>query len=249
MPDLCCDHCDYKTNKTFNLNRHMIRNHSVNNVNISANNVSNIAKIANNINKCDKCDKNFTRNSYLKVHSETCQGKINPLQCIFCNKLFAFRSSKAVHQKNCKAKYIPMNNTNTTNVNNITNNNNCNNNITNNITVNNYNFRKAPFIGITHEIGMEHINLGSDGVRKAIDRIYFDDNFPSLIELHVDRTKIVRIKQDGKWIFDSLDNAVNHMKNNSIDQVCNNIDKTEINKCIRKLKNIQQKKILKKETP
>lgn len=219
-----CTICDYKTNKKYNLTRHMVTKHAAEKV------VENAEKVVENAeNKCDKCSKIFSRKSHLKVHLETCKGVKDPLKCEFCNKIFSNKSNRYNHQKICKEKNKQL-----SIVNNITNNNVTNNIINNNITnINlNLNFNNAPYIGLTEEIAMKHINQGAYGVIECINNIYFKDDLQRLIELYVDRTKTVKILENGKWKFESLDKALRDMQKNSINQVCDKANMDEINKCL-----------------
>ena len=175
------------------------------------NNEKEIMKNNDSNNKtCDKCSKTFSRSSYLKIHIEKCNGtKRHPLKCMYCDKLFSYRSGKYEHQKICKNKYIA-----------------------NDITVDNYNFSKAQYIGITLEIAIEHISNGLNGFIDVINIIYFNDKLPSLIKLEVTKTKIVKIKEFNNWIYDSLDNASDKIINNILNQFSNIIDNNQINNFI-----------------
>lgn len=153
---------------------------------------------------CDKCNISFCRLSYLKIHRENCKGKIDPLKCEYCGKIYKCRQNKSEHQKICKAKYI-----------------------TNNFAIDNYNFSKAPYINLTPELATEHINDGLDGFKKVIDIIYFNEDLPSLIEIYVDRSEIVKIKEYGKWLYETLSKSRDKIIDNIITQFSTlvNIDK------------------------
>lgn len=160
-----CSDCDYKSNKIFNLKRHMVKIHVDKNKIVNVNNKisEEIINVNNEIlerenskkeilnNQCDKCNKTFCRKSYLKLHLEKCKGPKNVLQCDFCKRDFNNSTNKYKHQKICKAKAIVLaekkepehiqqpqqiiNNPQTAQ----TINNTTNNNITNNNTTNNIN--------------------------------------------------------------------------------------------------------------
>ena len=121
-----CSLCEYKSNKKYNLNRHILGKHrenKQNNTNIDFNNTNINSKNTNidfnntnidskntNIDSnntnidtvCDKCGKILSSKYYLKEHINKCKGVINSLECYLCHKVFAFSSSKAVHMKKCK---------------------------------------------------------------------------------------------------------------------------------------------------
>lgn len=145
-----CSFCKYKSNKKFNLNRHMVAKHNnENNSNITTinNNTtidnSNINNNNNNTtinNKCNKCNKILSSKQYLNKHILICKGVSNPLECHLCHKIFANSGSKSTHLKMCKVKLSLINNNQKPEIpinsiiNNVTNNtNNITNNIINNI--------------------------------------------------------------------------------------------------------------------
>ena len=135
-----CEFCDYKTNRPFNLKRHMVRKHITENSVVGTEN--SVDKTENSVDKtensvvgtensvvgtensvvirCTKCHKEFARKYNLKVHMETCTGLKNPFNCNYCNKSFITRSNKYHHQKICKEKNkeISIVNNNTTIINN-----------------------------------------------------------------------------------------------------------------------------------
>lgn len=200
---------------------------------------------------CDKCNKEFSSKSYLAKHKDKCKGPINALKCNYCSKEFKHPQNKYAHQKICKEKLNVTNNLHLENSNNNTIN--ANTNIDNSVNttnndnsvniVNNYNFSEATYIGLSSEQATKHMLQGISGICNAIDFIYFNEKLPSLIELHVDRTKIVKIRENGLWNFESLDNAVNHMKNKSIKEVCSKADMTEINETIETFQNNNDDKV------
>ena len=126
-----CTECLYTTDRQYNLNRHINKNHSNENIE----------------NKCDKCCKLYKTRSGLSKHIKTCKGITNPLECDICHNIYSSRSGLSHHKKICKEKVnqivqIPQENTvSITNNNNIetqiqTNNNINTQNNTNNITIN-----------------------------------------------------------------------------------------------------------------
>jgi len=148
-----CSLCEYKSNKKFNLNRHMVAKHNKENIITYCSNpiidcsnpiidCSNpIIDCSNPIidcskhiidNKCIKCNKILSSKRNLEKHLLICKGVSNPLECHLCHKILANSSSKSRHLKICKVKLsliddekpsIPINSI-------------INNNITNNITNN-----------------------------------------------------------------------------------------------------------------
>ena len=156
---MSCTLCDYKSNKTSNIKRHMIRKHDFQkgmdaapndilvapNVILAAPNDILAAPnvILDNIdgnddktcNKCSKCSKVFSRKSAIIKHKEKCKGPINILQCEYCFKEFINRSNKCKHRKICKLN--PISDTYDQHVQSITNN--IDNSVTNNTNTNNTN--------------------------------------------------------------------------------------------------------------
>ena len=120
-----CNHCEYKSNKKYNLYRHMVAKHikcnvdicnstntNVNindtNVNINDTNVNINDTNVNTDNKCTKCNKILSSKSYLNKHLLKCNGISNPLQCHICNRIFLHRASKSYHIKKCKEKQFAV---------------------------------------------------------------------------------------------------------------------------------------------
>ena len=120
-----CTLCDYKTNRVFNLDRHMITKHTAPKCNPDAPKCNPNAPICNPIapkcnpnapicnltsttltlrNQCDICEKIFSRYNILIKHKEKCKGKINSLKCQYCNTVFTLSQAKYRHQKICKER-------------------------------------------------------------------------------------------------------------------------------------------------
>ena len=178
-----CSLCKYKSNKKYNLTRHMVSKHKnedyknviVFNKNVMVDHKNVIVfnknvmvdhKNVTNDNKCLKCNKILSSKQYLEKHLLICKGITNPLECHLCHKILANRSSKSAHLKICKEVLIkePLteltNNNNTiininNNINNINNINNgiINNNNTTNIII----FDPLKPYGTT--LKTDHINL------------------------------------------------------------------------------------------
>ena len=89
---LKCSLCEYKSNKKYNLNRHMVSKHNndkyknatidYKNVTINNKNVTNDCKNATNYNKCLKCSKILSSNQYLNKHLLICKGISNVIYVI-----------------------------------------------------------------------------------------------------------------------------------------------------------------------
>ena len=96
------------------------------------------------------------------------------------------------------------------------------------IQLNNVSF-KNNVIAICKELFLdvnEIINCKNQYSDKVLQNTYINkDQLYDNIE-----KEIVKIKENGKWLYDSFENAINSMKNNSIDQVDKNFDFNEIKK-------------------
>ena len=124
-----CVCCDYKSNKQFNVTRHMKVKHAAGNdtdtapndtsnasndtsnaPNDTSNapndtaNAPNVVATSGNDKQCAKCNKVFVRRSTMLGHYENCKGKRNILQCEYCSLVFLYRSNKYNHVKICKKK-------------------------------------------------------------------------------------------------------------------------------------------------
>ena len=93
-----CSYCNYKSNKKFNLNRHMMSKHkNLNMVNDNLNMVNDNLNVVNdNLNVVN--DNLNVVNDNLNV--------VNDKQCHLCHKILSDRSSKSKHLKICKGKEI-----------------------------------------------------------------------------------------------------------------------------------------------
>ena len=150
---ITCLCCDYKTNKKYNLTRHMVRIHPQQNVTPLQQNVSmaqqNVSMTQQNVSmdnyindapfECELCNKIFNKHWVLIRHKKICNGRIDALTCDYCKKIFGKRASKSRHMKSCINNPQIQNITNniTNNIDNSTNTTNNNNNTTNNNTLNN----------------------------------------------------------------------------------------------------------------
>ena len=107
-----CIHCDYKTNRPYNLKRHMVTKHIHKNVDNVHKNDVNIHKIVDNLHTnvdnskltCTKCDKTFKYQWFLDRHIKSCLTKIDANKCEYCSRVFSDRSSRYRHHKICKVR-------------------------------------------------------------------------------------------------------------------------------------------------
>jgi hypothetical protein len=158
----CCETCKYKSNRKFNLQKHIKNIHNreatdkeltieqissvveqispqteqISSVveQISSKNGTNIIQVTNTNLACQKCLKNFKSFKGLKKHQNKCKGVSNPLECHYCHRIFATAQSKSKHLKICKIKEVHK--LVETHV--VNNNNTQYNNVTNNYIIHNY---------------------------------------------------------------------------------------------------------------
>jgi len=180
----CCETCKYKSNRKFNLQKHIKNIHNreatdkeltieqissvveqispqteqISSVveQISSKNGTNIIQFTNTNLACQKCLKNFKSFKGLKKHQNKCKGVSNPLECHFCHRVFATAQSKCKHLKICKIKEVHK--LVETHVVNNHNNNTQYNNVTNNYIINNYNSRNNLCNDFATHIDVENIN-------------------------------------------------------------------------------------------
>jgi hypothetical protein len=160
----CCETCNYKSNRKFNLQKHIKNVHSrdatdkeltmeqISSVveqisskteQISSNNGTNIIQKGTNIIQvtntnfaCQKCSKKLKSFQSLKRHEKICKGVSNPLECHYCHRIFTTQQAKCKHLKICKIKDVHK--LVETHVVNNDNNNTQYNSVTNNYIINNY---------------------------------------------------------------------------------------------------------------
>jgi hypothetical protein len=117
-----CLCCEYKSNKKYNLDRHINIKHK----NDIDTNKNDIIEDKNDINtdnndiiedKCIKCNKKLSSKQRLKNHLLICKGVSNPLECHLCHKIYYDSSSKSRHLKKCKEVFIQKENKNIENKN------------------------------------------------------------------------------------------------------------------------------------
>jgi hypothetical protein len=97
-----CEFCEYKTNKKYNLNRHITNKHIDKTIEEEIK-----EEIKEEIYNCVKCDKNYKTKKYLISHQSKSNG-LNILSCSKCMFIFTSSQSKSNHIKknNCIAKSI-----------------------------------------------------------------------------------------------------------------------------------------------
>jgi hypothetical protein len=110
-----CKFCKYKTNKKFNLNRHITNKHIDKIIEIEEEIKEEIEEEEikeeeieeEEIYNCVKCDKNYKTIKYFNNHQKNCNG-LNILSCSKCMLNFTSRQAKSNHIKknNCIAKSI-----------------------------------------------------------------------------------------------------------------------------------------------
>ena len=155
---------------------------------------------------------------------------MHPLQCPICLKVFASKQNKYEHKKYVKCTPPPpvdaggasssgvcggVHNSNNVN-NNVTNNNNIDNSTNINITNNNhirnnfYSITEADIDRIVEKLGdkeyfkqaMNNVDIGRYVIPRAMERIYFNDDFPDLQTIKKERRndRLVDVHVgDGKW--------------------------------------------------
>jgi len=205
---LKCSNCDYKTLKKYNLLRHMVRSHPIDNsaksMNNSAESMNNSAKdmifsakdmifsaeginvnidenICQDINTstCYKCNKTLANKYNLANHIDKCRGVINPLQCEYCMKIFKYRNNKYVHKRKCKLiQLAKQEEEQKASIQNITNNN-ITNNITNNTVNDNSNNVTVNNIIVFDPKNMELLN--DHITKKQLQKMVADTDFTKIL--------------------------------------------------------------------
>ena len=275
--NLCCSRCDYKTNKTYNLKRHMVLKHTAGKeipragkeIFTAGKEIFTAGKEIPPAGKeipdtkslplqCYKCNKIFTRVYGLNVHIETCEGKKSNLNCQYCNSVFTVSTNKYRHQNICKErifneqKQLIINNIGTQNniINNITNNN------TIHIQLNNFGQENTSYL--SKEFLNNCFDCGPKSIKNIMLGIYFDENHPEnhTVKLISLKNEYVNVHKDGDWHPKTINDAIDVMKQTSIDALIktkidelndmliknklNDKDNVNINK-LQSIQNIPQK--------
>lgn len=173
----CCEHCDYITERAYNMDRHTYSVHKLlqkcyslapekqiqNPENISLNSLKNLPFPENislktetlgfETKQCNKCLKYFSRLDNLKTHIEKCKGAINKLECPACKTIFTTSNGIYKHKKSCTAYKKSLEQ------------------------------RLRPFLNenidyITSEFANQCLSLSIYGLNKMIDAIYFHKEHP-----------------------------------------------------------------------
>ena len=122
---LNCAHCEYKTPRRYNLNRHILTQHydiefdedkeynigeKVNvigeKVNVGGEKVNvggEKVNVASEKLKCCHCYKVFTTERWLERHNEKCKKISSPTECRYCHRELSCKQSKCNHEKICKS--------------------------------------------------------------------------------------------------------------------------------------------------
>ena len=119
-----CLCCEYKSNKKYNLDRHINIKHK-NDIDTDKNDIienkndintdnNDIIEDKNDIIEdkciiCIKCNKKLSSKQSLKKHLLICKGVSNPLECHLCHKIYYDSSSKSRHLKLCKETFVSSN--------------------------------------------------------------------------------------------------------------------------------------------
>ena len=111
-----CKYCDEIFTRNYNLSRHVVRKHilednstepiKTKNPNDKTQNSHDLPKNTHcvEIKRCLHCAKDFSSKWYLNKHIEKCKGVKNKLQCEYCKKDFKHENSRFYHYKICTVK-------------------------------------------------------------------------------------------------------------------------------------------------
>jgi hypothetical protein len=235
-----CPVCSYTTTRRYNLKRHTISLHGLDepvemmegskvqfrgtdvqpedtNVQFEGTNVQPI--------KCPTCYLMFMCAKNLNRHLPKCKKISCPLECIGCHKVFNTRSALSMHRKRCDG--TGENNTLVdapkdnqppqtvihNNIHNTTHNvMNVAGNVNNTvININNFGNENKEYIAI--EFIRQCLDLGHHGISPMIDKIYFDPEHPENHNVSLDsfKNRLVKVVQQNQWQFASLLNTVDTM--------------------------------------
>jgi hypothetical protein len=101
-----CSCCKYKSNKKYNLDRHINTKHK----NDIIENNNDIVQNKNNDIIENKCNKILSSKQNLEKHLLICKGVSNQLECHLCHKIYYDSSSKSRHLKKCKGVLTELGN-------------------------------------------------------------------------------------------------------------------------------------------
>lgn len=121
-----CAHCEYSSNRKYNLVRHM-KVHA----DVQSEAPTDASTSGGNTYSCESCYKTFTRRQRLVEHEEKCRHVHTPLECPVCHVVCADRFRLSKHKRDCHADGSGT--SGNTTINNIGTQNIHNTNITNNI--------------------------------------------------------------------------------------------------------------------
>jgi len=226
-----CEFCKYKTDRKYDLNKHLIRKHkyeiieNTDKIDIEKNVVPNEKNVVPNekivvpneknvvsILICKKCNKIYkTKKSFIE-HEKNCKG-IDELTCPRCMISFKSRYSKSKHIKrnNCKprsiiyAKTPNYENIERQNINTFNNiENQTNNYITNynNIYINNYGNERQDYLSFDKML--EIFKKVYDIPRLLTEEIHFNKEFPENNNIQYKNDSNALIKKDDEFILKDL---------------------------------------------
>ncbi len=225
-----CLHCNYSSDKRFNVKRHIDKVHKdIGNAEsdiVLSSDTDELEEVKDDDTKehpnltCTKCNKKYSNARYYKAHIKNCQGCVNKLECPHCHKQFKCRSTKSHHIKSCATSIQNIQNINTTN-NNTTNN--IDNSVTNNINNNNIihihvnNFDQEQLGYITAEFIKACFDKGKFGIDPMLDKIYFDKEHPENHNVQLTSLKhsLVEVLKNGSWVAQGLNETIDRMITNS----------------------------------
>ena len=207
-----CIECEYYSQRSYNVQRHMIVKHNLTIPCINMSNVNRVIPAPKQVipapkqvisapkqvipNQCEQCHKIFTIKSSLTRHLLTCKGINKDKECIFCKKLLSSKRNKDNHQLTCKEKSLTI-------INNIDNSIKIDNSIdnsinnTNNITINNFGNENLTYIS---DEMLQALTNNVDA-RGMIDVIYFNDSHPENhnIELYSNKKQLYKIYKNSSF--------------------------------------------------
>ena len=249
-----CEHCNYKTNKNFNLKRHQSALHKQQSPEITPE--QNLEKKEQNIVPdfdnfgqykncyiqqlkmeffCEKCNKKYLTKKHLDNHIKTCNGLDN-FTCSICMKHFETYTGKSKHIKknNCKPRSI---------IHAINNNSNGSNEKIN--YINDYGNERTDFIRFDDMIKIFELK-GNFIITKYIEFKYFNKDFPENHNMKCEKNNECLIKKDGKWNITDLEYLAKDLILNNSNEILQFYEK-EKQKIEEKINNTELVEIMKRQ--
>jgi hypothetical protein len=265
MTIFTCKHCNYFSDRKYNLQKHinnkhahvLLKNDNVKNVQNDIPKVQNdIPKIQNDIPKvqndipnifqCSKCNKIYKTARHLHNHESKCN-KVDSLTCPRCMISFTHRNNRNRHIKadKCKARSIIY--ARTPNVQNITNNNITNNNTTNNIqniqnNENNIiinNFGSERIDHISHEDIVRILSKGINTIPLYIKKKHFDEDFPENHNIKYTNDNKCKVLEENSWREKDIGLLSNNLVKDNTEVLLMYCDENEI-KLLNEIKNVEK---------